>query len=43
MQTKHNEKVKGVEFLLQIKIFESLYLGNLMVETFNILNLDYLI
>ena len=43
MQTKHNEQVKGVKFLLQIQIFESLYLGNLMVETFDILNLDKLI
>jgi len=43
IQTKHNEQVKGVKFLLQIQIFESLYLGNLMVETFDILNLDYLI
>ena len=41
MQTKQNEQVKGVKFLLQIQIFESLYLGNLMVETFDIL--DYLI
>ena len=35
--------LKGIEFLLQTQIFQSLYLGNLMVETFDISNLGYLI
>ena len=34
---------KGFEFLTQTQIFLCLYLYNLMVETFDISNLDYLI
>ena len=34
---------KGIEFLPQIQIFQCLYFGNLMVETLDISNLDYLI
>ena len=39
----NQEIVKGIESLPQTQIFKPLYLGNLMVETFDISNLDYLI
>ena len=34
---------KGIEFLPQTQIFLSQYLSNLMVQTFDISNLDYFI
>ena len=39
----HTNIVNRIKFLQQTKMFKSLIRCNLMVETFDILNLDYLI